>query len=792
MNFRTYFQQYQNNFWEWENDDSIEDQFFTTFNMINIPNVGPISYIAYALEILKTLSDNGLPPFGSFLLVLYAASREDFRKIDGLIYFIKSKCEKFNKIGNFPIEHENAILFLENINNLGKNLKKGQNKILLFNTIFKDAHYKLSSSDSKNIIENIHANFSAFDLSFKNNFSKDVFSRDLKVLNLLHEKFPTEKAISNAMFGYTEIEEIEEEIVEEENSTDNEIDEDLLENLIKEPETFHIGSLIKRLWSGMKIPMHQYSPGNHPLGGIADITNKGSFDRMLLSEFANDDDVFVSRVANNEVLFIEREIPPEENIYERILIIDASIKNWGTPKTLAFSTAIAIAKHPKANTDYKIFVAANEMKEVSLNTVEDVIEGATKISAQLHSTNVLNDFLENLAIKKGAEVFLLLSEDALKSAEMQRLIQEHRNILSFVISSNSEGIINFHKYTKGTRKHIQKVMLPLEELWKQKREKKANKENKTGLPLIYPLLFPVKSDFIAEFLIDDYQYILTKSKSLIRRFINEMYNYDYDRDIKGAEVLFEKISIKNRGNFGFGIHTNGDHYLIQYLYEQRKIYILNLTLNQFYETNIPKDFDAGSTLTPVFYENKFYIYYSPKNEGLEIFILEDKAQIISVETNNKDVNEIFDYINNSDYIITNYQNILSNINSISVNISKNLLIGKHELSLQNYFYLDKINDSNSLKNSVREGNTFTFSEESNIVLDKRGILIFESHNPEIPKFYITSIVNGYLGVASETEIAGNPYYYPKENTLEVIDNSEFIIKYFLPFIQNIIDYGTED
>ena len=45
------------------------------------------------------------------------------------------------------------------------------------------------------------------------------------------------------------------------------------------------------------------------------MTNKGDFHRMLLSEFANEDDVFINRVANNEALYIQREIPPEENIF---------------------------------------------------------------------------------------------------------------------------------------------------------------------------------------------------------------------------------------------------------------------------------------------------------------------------------------------------------------------------------------------------------------------------------------------------------------------------------------------
>jgi preprotein translocase subunit SecB len=48
--------------------------------------------------------------------------------------------------------------------------------------------------------------------------------------------------------------------------------------------------------------------GEQPIGGISDMTNKGDFNRMLL-EFANEDEVFMNRVANNEALYIQRNTP---------------------------------------------------------------------------------------------------------------------------------------------------------------------------------------------------------------------------------------------------------------------------------------------------------------------------------------------------------------------------------------------------------------------------------------------------------------------------------------------------
>ena len=57
--------------------------------------------------------------------------------------------------------------------------------------------------------------------------------------------------------------------------------------------------------------------------------------------------VLMSRLANNESLFHHREVPPADNHYSRIILLDTTLKNWGTIKTISFATMLAIANHPK-------------------------------------------------------------------------------------------------------------------------------------------------------------------------------------------------------------------------------------------------------------------------------------------------------------------------------------------------------------------------------------------------------------------------------------------------------------
>ena len=79
----------------------------------------------------------------------------------------------------------------------------------------------------------------------------------------LNEKFPTVQSIIDAMKGLVHEPELEDEVVEEETTADSH--KDFIKELIDEPKTFQIGSLIKRIWSGLKIPMRHLSPGSNPL-----------------------------------------------------------------------------------------------------------------------------------------------------------------------------------------------------------------------------------------------------------------------------------------------------------------------------------------------------------------------------------------------------------------------------------------------------------------------------------------------------------------------------------------------
>jgi hypothetical protein len=101
---------------------------------------------------------------------------------------------------------------------------------------------------------------------------------------------------------------------------------------------------------------------------------------------------------------ISREIPPEENVFERIILIDTSLKNWGTPKVLSFASALAVIKHPKAHSECKVYALGQSSIAMTLDRVEEVIENLNLVSGILDISETLDLFFKRTLRKRSGSV----------------------------------------------------------------------------------------------------------------------------------------------------------------------------------------------------------------------------------------------------------------------------------------------------------------------------------------------------------------------------------------------------
>jgi hypothetical protein len=794
MDVREYFQSHEDYFWEWTTDQDVPDETgYHENNLISIPNVGAVVYRPFLIEVLKEFQLIGLPPLTPFLLVLYATN-EGYLDLKS----IKTELRKNPLVIHEHIKHSisPAFQFLETVKSLPNTYKKGRNRILLLQTIFNSDFDTVSVKHSEYIINGyLRSPQKISDSAQKADLTVSKFSKDLRVLSTLNNKFPTTDSIIKAMKDEVEISDLQEDVVQEE--TTLQTDRDFIQELIEEPKTFQIGSLIKRIWSGLKIPMRHLSPGEQPIGGVSDMTNKGDFSRMLLSEFANEDEVFMNRVANNEALYIQREIPPEENIFERIILIDTSLKNWGTPKVLAFASAIAVIKHPKANSECKVYALGQTNIPISLDKVDEVVENLNNVSPVLEVSQALEKFFKEERTEKDLEVFFITHQENLDNQNIQKVIHENRDRLKFLVTTSSEGELNFYKHHKGTRKHVQKIQLPLKELWANPPKHKAKivqgNRIKTDVPKNYPLLFPTPKERIKTFLYEGDFYILSNKKQLLKTYLSDNY---YNKNIyqnistqKGCEVIVENISVKPKGQFALAKNKAGNYILAQFQPDKKILSKLNLNTKEYSEMNltgqnIPLHFGL------IYFNKNFYLYNAA---APKIFIISVEGHLSMEEVQND--KEILKNGIKSESELNKLQNrgtkILNNFTKIGINDVDELIISNFTLEMRSENVYSLVKSPQHIQMlAIQDKNKFTFGDGSEIISDNRGMLTFISSNKNIPKFYIPSTHFGYLAIATEKEFGGSEYYLPKESKLKIREMDEMYNEYLDFFIKHVVEYGA--
>jgi len=505
----------------------------------------------------------------------------------------------------------------------------------------------------------------------------------------------------------------------------------------------------------------------------------------------------MNRVANNEALYIQREIPPEENIFERIILIDTSLKNWGTPKVLGFASAIAVIKHPKAHSECKVFALGQNIIPISLDKVDEVVENLNQVSPVLQVSEALEKFFDEEHREKDLEVFFITNQENLVSQHLQKVIHENRDRLKFLVTTSANGELNFYKYHKGTRKHIQKIMLPLQELWANPPQRKKVVENnngrKTDLPLNYPILFPNPINKIATFLYEGEFFILSNKKQLLRTYLSDNYydkkNYHVSKIYRGCEVLIENISIKPKGQFALAKNKRQDFILCQYQPDKKLISKLNLNTKEYSEYNLTgKNIPNDHRL--IYFKKYFYLF----SEDSDMNFLINTEGNISVEhfLNDELIKKSVSKVNSEIARLNDYENkILSNFISIGINENKNIVLSNYELH-KSYKDSLQIYKSRSVANILaeRNKNQFTFSEGSEIITDSRGMLTFKSSNKNIPVFYVPTSIGAFLALATNTEFSGSEYFLPETTLLKVRTSEEMYSEYLEKFIDQILEYGT--
>jgi len=762
MKANSYLQQYENYFWQWEDD----------YEFVAIPGSHTIAYKKEIIEAIENLSSQGLPPFGALFLVMCVLSRNGDVKLIYLATFLmgfnyNSDCIK------------GGLEMLKIIAALPLDYRIGKNKQLILRTIFENCHNSTSLKKSYVIAREVcNANFSITAVPQKLTLEQrnTMLDEDFRIISLLSKKFKSADDIIHKLASLPKIE--EELVLEEHDSSVLGEPKNFIEELCQNSETFKVGSLIKRIWSGLNIPFHSSVPSDQTLGGVSDLANKGNLDQLLLSELANDDTTLLLRLANNEALYMKRESPPSSNNFKRILLVDVSLKNWGTPKLLSIAIAVAISDHPRTDISCECYAVGSTYEKIEVHTIDAVIQSLQKVDASLECSGGLEKFFTEHPYDTNSEIFLLSCKEVESEAKYQRALSDYGNRIGYLTFSGRSGEIEIYKKHKTYRKHLQNLKLNLENEWTNVPNKKKEELKKQNSE--YPILvgLPFNNRGVRQASNGDY-FSITREKKVVRK-INKS-NLDVDM---GWEIIMEHVNISDK-LFEVGISSEGVPFLLTVDSQKSTVYIYNI------DTKEKRDFLFKiSNKEFIFFKNAFY---HTNNQGIWKISL-DMGVEKKTSQNFETIKSYYQKINQKKSPSVYYYEVLKNVSHVGIS-GKQIKIGKHVLTVRSNEHITFVPDNtrNEVSAISIDDSTFQFNDGSKVIIDKSGVFTLQSSNAQIPTIYVASVLQRTTAVATNDHFAGNIYFYKQPvYMLRLISCKEPVDLYVIRQLKQAVNLGLAD
>src|SRR6266404_3785867 len=141
----------------------------------------------------------------------------------------------------------------------------------------------------------------------------------------------------------------------------------LLEELSRDEEHAGLARAARELMAAIRLPRRLAEHEELAIGGVADLSNRGPLDRLLLSELAHDDLTLATRVALNEALYLRREPPSREPPSTLAVLVDSGVRLWGMPRIFATAVALALVARERRHAGVSIWRAhGREVRAVDL------------------------------------------------------------------------------------------------------------------------------------------------------------------------------------------------------------------------------------------------------------------------------------------------------------------------------------------------------------------------------------------------------------------------------------------
>ncbi len=219
----------------------------------------------------------------------------------------------------------------------------------------------------------------------------------------------------------------------------------LIEELSRDREYGAVARAARELMAAVRLPRRLGEREQLAIGGVADITNRGPLDRLLLSELAHDDLTLSVRVALNEALYLRREPPMREPPGTLALLLDSGVRLWGVPRVLATAVALALIARDKQHSEVLVWRAhGKKLQGVDLLSHHGLVQHLGTLETSAHAGDAMPAFAKATSADERNQSVLITHRDALADPEFRRSLAENPSAPGFIAAVDRQGRFELH------------------------------------------------------------------------------------------------------------------------------------------------------------------------------------------------------------------------------------------------------------------------------------------------------------------------------------------------------------
>ena len=764
---------------------------------------------------LETFVPTGLPPLTTVLLLL-AACQDDWNdsgNLGTLHGFARAAPAAAGETADDVAGYlEQTGSFLNIVAALPQSLRTGLGKWHLFRQLVQYVQIKVLADDSSGVMSEWTSGRldTQLDVGLSTNVRVQL-ADDLASFSQLSQRFPTTEAL--ALFLRTGLDKLPAPLplpapVVPEPAPDAPAGTDLLSQLAQDARTAGLARLAQHLVAALRIPLHARGASDQPVGGVADVTNRGSFDRLLLSELAHDDLSLMARLVNNEALYLRREAPPQPEVKPRVVLLDTTLRMWGVPRVFALAAALAWARNSQQGrpaVPVVAFVLGGQQAEpLDLDTLAGVVAALGRLDPAPHAGPALLEVARTPPAVGAGDCLLITEAELLHQPDFARALAQASPALRFLLTVARSGELQLYAYQNGHRTLLSTTQYDLAELLFTARPRRpllppeVSAEpafwQHSSAPLYLPVLglrMSVENTFQ-----DPRIGVLAINRT--RRVL-----FWPDKDF-GARQLLPLIEA---GNYRFA--SDG----------QREIYVLVsgpelLVVYAFRADEEPRRVDLSSELKsgedPIGITFKEQCYCVQLRGDLLVFdcerwhksdSLKFAASAAVVPTSIKpNFNYIKRYVNNG-------YNVLQRVNNLAVNAQDEFVIDGYELRLVDHPTTPspdlqlvpslttlkttpqrRAENSGEVASATNELITlrhFRWPDGSTAIVDPRGLLHLRSADATVPEMSVLLILGKLTAAWAADGAVCGPAYFTGPNPAQLMAAPAFNRRYLQSFIAHL-------